>query len=170
METIIYVAVSANGLILQASADNYQTPVALLQDSVGLAHQTGNMVIGKNTYRLFFSNPNAKEAFKGIEIVVLSPNEKEVVEGITFLDDITAVMQFYKDKGYTKIFVAGGAYTYQSFINSGYVDELYLNYIPLLTGNGIPLVTEEKINKGFQVVDSKTIADNIVQVHYKVTK
>jgi dihydrofolate reductase len=170
METIIYAAVSANGLVLLASADNYQTPVALLQDCIGLAHQTGNIVIGRKTYQLFYSNPNAKEIFKGIEVVVLSQGEKEIVEGVTFLDNISSVMQFYKDKGYSKIFVAGGAYTYQSFINSGHVDELYLNYIPLLTGNGTPLVSETDINKNFQVVDSKAIADNIIQVHYKAVK
>lgn len=39
MQTIIYAAVSANGQILLASADNYQTPIELLQDCIGLAHQ-----------------------------------------------------------------------------------------------------------------------------------
>ncbi len=170
METIIYAAVSANGLVLMATADNYQTPVALLQDCISLAHQTGNMVIGKNTYQLFFSNPNAKEMFKGVEVVVLSSSEKEAVEGITFLEDITAVMQFYKDKGHSKIFVAGGAYTYQSFVNNGYADELYLNYIPLLTGNGVPLVSEANVNKIFNLVESKAISDDIIQLHYKAAQ
>lgn len=167
MKTIIYVAVSANGQILLASVDNYQTPIEVLQNCIGLAHQTGNMVVGMNTYNLFFSNPNAKEAFKGVEIVVLSTGKQEAINGVTFLDSIEAVMEFYKAKGHSNIFVAGGAYTYQSFINKGCVDELYLNYMPLLTGSGVPLVTDATVNKTFALIESKLISGNIMQLHYK---
>ncbi len=170
MEVIIYVAVSANGLVLLATADNYHTPVALLQDCVGLAHQTGNMVIGKHTYELFFSNPNAKEAFTGVDVVVLSSGENEVVEGITFLTDIESVIKFYEEKGHSKIFVAGGTYTYQSFIKGGYADELYVNYLPLLTGMGMPLVSEASINKTFHVVESKALTEDIIQIHYRAAE
>ncbi len=172
METIIYVAVSANGKILLTSpeiTDSYQTPIEVLQDCVGLAHQTGNMVIGLNTYNLFFSNPNAKDAFIGVEIVVLSAEKQDEIDGVTFLDTIDAVMEFYKTKGHSKIFVAGGAYTYQSFTNNGYMDELYLNYMPLLTGSGAQLVTDAAVQKNFTLIESKLISENIIQLHYKAT-
>lgn len=172
MEAIIYVAVSANGQILLTnsdSIDSYQTPIEVLQNCIGLAHQTGNMVIGLNTYNSFFSNHNAKEAFKDVEIVVLSANEQEEIEGVTFLDTIEAVMKFYKTKEHSKIFVAGGAYTYQSFTNNGYMDELYLNYMPILTGSGAQLVTDSTIQKNFTLIESKLISENIIQLHYKAT-
>jgi dihydrofolate reductase len=170
MEAIIYVAVSANGQILLTNpdkSDSYQTPIEVLQDCIGLAHQIGNMVIGLNTYNLFFSNPNAKDAFIGVEIVVLSADKKEKIDGVTFLNTIEAVMEFYKTKGYSKIFVAGGAYTYQSFINNGYMNEIYLNYMPLLTVSGVQLLTDTTINKTFTLIESKLISEDIIQLHYK---
>ncbi len=166
METIIYVAVSANGLILLTSEDNYQIPVELLQDCMGLAHQTGNMVIGLNTYRLFSNNPNALEAFKGVEIAVLSSSCKEELEGVTVLKNIDAVKEFYKAKGYSKIFVAGGAYTYQSFLKEAHADEFYINYLPILTAAGALLVSHIPADKILEVKENKLIAENIVQLHF----
>ncbi|KIO51626.1 MULTISPECIES: dihydrofolate reductase family protein [Flavobacterium] len=166
MKTIIYVAVSANGLILLTSEGNYQIPVELFQDCIGLAHQTGNMVIGLNTYRLFSSNPNALEAFKGVEIAVLSANCKEELEGVTVLKNIDAVMEFYKTKGYSKIFVAGGTYTYQSFLKEGNADEFYINYLPILTTAGALLVSHIPADKILEIKENKLIAENIVQLHF----
>lgn len=167
MKTIIYVAVSVNGQILLADADNYQTPVEVLQDCISLIHQTGNMVIGLKTYNLFFSNPNAKAAFDGIEIAVLSSSKQPDIEGVTFLKNIKDVMDFYKSKGHTKIFVAGGANTYQSFINEGHVDELYVNYLPVLTSGGAALMTNVALNKTFTLAAHKLISKDIYQLHYK---
>ncbi|MCD0470355.1 dihydrofolate reductase family protein [Flavobacterium sp. JAS] len=166
METILYVAVSANGLILLTSENNYQVPLELLQDCMGLAHQTGNMVIGLNTYRLFSSNPNALEAFKGVEIAVLSASCKEELEGVTVLKNIDAVMEFYQVKGHSKIFVAGGAYTYQSFLKEGHADEFYINYLPILTAAGALLVSQMPSDKTLELKENKLIAENIVQLHF----
>lgn len=168
MEIIIYAAVSANGQILLTSPDGYQVPTEVLYDCIGLAHQTGNMVVGFNTYRLFFSDPNALEAFKGVEVTVLSDAENIAQEGVTFLNSTEAVIEYYKAKGHSKIFVAGGAKTYQLFANKGYADELYLNYIPMLSGSGVPIVTNAEVNKSYALVEHKVIAENIVQLHYKV--
>lgn len=166
MKTIIYVAVSANGLILLTSEDNYQIPIELLEDCIGLAHKTGNMVIGLNTYRLFFSNPIAFETFKGVEIAVLSANCTEELEGVTVLKNIDAVMEFYKARKYSKIFVAGGAYTYQSFLKEGHADELYINYLPILTASGALLVSQMPSDKILEIKENKLIAENIIQLHF----
>ncbi|HEY0299623.1 MAG TPA: dihydrofolate reductase [Arachidicoccus sp.] len=160
-------AVSANGQIL-SSGENYKVPVEIVQDCIALAHQSGNMVLGLKTFRSFFSNPNAKEVLKGIEVAVLSTSHKEDTDGVTFLDSIEAVMDFYQSKGHSKIFVAGGTYTYQSFVNNGYADEFYLTFIPAITGNGAPLITEPDLYKDLTFIESKNITDHIIQLHYRV--
>ncbi|WP_321332133.1 dihydrofolate reductase [uncultured Bacteroides sp.] len=169
METIIYVAISANGQVLLASEGNYQTPIDLLIDSLALAHQIGNMVIGRKTFELFINSPGAKESLQGIELAVISQN-KEQIEGVTFLKDIESVIEHFKKIGHTKIFVAGGALTYQNFINRGYVDEFYLNYVPVMTKNGVPLIDGIKADINLTLIESRTISFDILQAHYKVTK
>ncbi|MNY16257.1 Dihydrofolate reductase [compost metagenome] len=106
----------------------------------------------------------------GIEIAVLSADKQKEIDGVTFLDNIDAVIEFYKTKGHSKIFVAGGAYTYHSFINDGRVDELFINYIPLITGNGAPLVTDTKISKPLTLAQSRLISEDVIQLHYKANR
>lgn len=167
MDVIIYVATAINGEIMLATAGNYHTPPELLHDCVTLAHQTSNMVIGYNTYELFFSNPGAKEAFKDVDVVVLSSKEIENGAGITFVKNADAAIAFLKEKGHAKVFVAGGSHTYYSFINGGYANELYINYIPVLAGGGTPLVNDATFFKTYNLTEVKKIGTAIVQVHYQ---
>lgn len=50
------------------------------------------------------------------------------------------------------------------------IDEIMINIEPVVIGNGIPLFAESDIEKRLSFIESVRIADDILQVKYKVNK
>ncbi|NHA03407.1 hypothetical protein G7092_06365 [Mucilaginibacter sp. HC2] len=169
MEFIIYASLTANGRVILAQQENYQTPVEILKDCMELAWGTGNMVIGSNTFNLFMSIPGAGEGLKGLELIVLS-KRTDSFEGVTFLPDAESIIEYLGKKGQNKILILGGVQTYHSFINKGYVNELYLNYNPILTSTGEELLDLTDHDLDLELLGTKVITSDIFQLHWLVKK
>jgi dihydrofolate reductase len=66
------------------------------------------------------------------------------------------------------IWVMGGAGIIASFLDEGEIDEFILNVIPILIGEGIPLLAPRHRTVPLNLVASTKFADGVVKLHYSV--
>ncbi|MDO8509615.1 MAG: dihydrofolate reductase family protein [bacterium] len=66
--------------------------------------------------------------------------------------------------------LTGGSTINSAFMAEDLIDEIMINIEPVVIGNGIPLFAESDIEKRLSFIESVRIADDILQVKYKVNK
>lgn len=130
----------------------------------------GNVVVGAKTYPLYFDEDFAKMGDPLIVVLSKSGSIKEPRNGrkdvvVTSVDEALAVL---KEKGFTDILVTGGGQVDTAFVEKNLIDEIYLDIEPFLFGKGIPLFYPFDLDLELELVDSKMINENTIQVHYKL--
>jgi dihydrofolate reductase len=73
------------------------------------------------------------------------------------------------EKG-ANIWLVGGAKLVASFLDAGQVDEFIIHVIPILIGEGIPLVAPAQRHINLKLLATRKFPDGVVQMHYAVNK
>lgn len=79
---------------------------------------------------------------------------------------LTGILAHIHKKGHTRLYIDGGR-TVQNFLKEDLIDELIITNIPILLGGGIPLFGELPEALEFELVESVTYLDALVQDHYR---
>ena len=75
-----------------------------------------------------------------------------------------------EQKGFTFAFLAGGGQLNTSFVKENLIDEIYLDVEPLVFGKGIRVFAEGDFELELELLETKKLNPNTVQLHYKVLK
>ncbi|MEO8189587.1 MAG: dihydrofolate reductase family protein [Acidobacteriota bacterium] len=172
-----FLALSADGYIARADGD-----VAWL-DRPGTAGDYGmaefyasvdTVLLGRKTWEL--GKKLGQTSFPGkknfvfsrtIEPSPESEGEREGEVEVVREDPGEFASRLKKTKG-ESIWMVGGAGLIASFLDAGQIDELILHVIPILLGEGIPLVEPRRRDVPLDLVSSRGFADGSVQLHYAV--
>jgi len=125
------------------------------------------LVMGRGTFEKVLTFGEwfyAKPAF------VLSSSLTEVPENLAgkvkiIKGDILDVVQILSQQGYKNLYVDGGKLI-QGFLKEDLIDELIINRIPILLGNGIPLFGEIDQRLKFKHTKMKVFNDSLVMSFY----
>jgi len=66
------------------------------------------------------------------------------------------------------IFMMGGAELIAAFLDEGEIDEFSIHVIPVLIGEGVPLVAPRHRNVKLALLSTKTFPDGVVHLNYRV--
>lgn len=168
MKVVMYMAITPNGLIAKSDDNTSWISEVEWNSYSSTVQKAGNVIMGRRTYEIITKQPEFKD-FEKVKIVIvsrqgvktLSPNHfvaKSPKEGIELL------------KEFEQIILAGGGKLNGSFMKEGLVDEIYLDIEPTVLGNGIPLFRDADFEAKLQLLDTKKLSDNEIQLHYKVLK
>ena len=153
MKVILYMAITANGYIAK---EDHETPWSdeEWESFSNIVKKIGNLIIGKKTFEIMEKN-NEFEKIGNPFTVVLS-------------EDVSPekAISLMEEKGFSEVLVAGGGITNTSFIDI--IDEMYLDIEPLLLGKGIKLFSEKDFEKKLELIDTKKLSENTIQLHYRV--
>jgi len=163
MKISLIANVSANGKVV-LTEDLTKAP----QDAVGIYVQkvmeTGNLVIGRKTYKIMQQSLGSlKQIFPGVEVVLLSADK--IAEDVQVANDPEEAIRYLIEKGFTEIVVGGGTETYNAFLDKELVTDIYFNYIPVIIGLGGVLGTADELNTIFKLAGTQTYDGGIVQLH-----
>lgn len=64
----------------------------------------------------------------------------------------------------------GGQKTVSQFMQQNLVDEIFFDIEPLLFGSGMPIFKDVDFELSLELIDTRKLNDNTVQLHYKVVK
>ena len=64
----------------------------------------------------------------------------------------------------------GGGEIIGSFLDEEEIDEFSIKVIPILIGDGIPLIKPQHRSIPLKLLSTKKFSDGVVQLHYRVLK
>ena len=66
------------------------------------------------------------------------------------------------------IWMMGGASIIASFLDAGAIDEFSIHVIPVMIGEGIPLVAPRHRNVLLELISTRSFSDGVVRLNYAV--
>ena len=163
--------ISANGYIAKADGDSEWTSEEDLKGFYEWSKSAGNIIMGKNTYLAalksgYFPFPDA------LNIVVSHQQiENKWGDKVLIIDKSPRkIIEMLEQKGFTIAFLAGGGQLNTSFVKENLIDEIYLDVEPLIIGQGIKIFAEADFELELELLETKKLNPNTVQLHYKVIK
>jgi dihydrofolate reductase len=89
--------------------------------------------------------------------------------GVEFVNEpIKAFVTCLRKKKGKDIWMMGGAEIIASLLDVGEIDEFVINVIPVVIGEGIPLIAPSRRTVPLRLITSKKFPDGVVTLHYAV--
>ena len=107
---------------------------------------------------------------KNINIIILSEKNKNQNQfsNIVYCNSIEDCLKICENLNYEKLFVSGGASINNAFMKKRIVNNIILNYNPILLNKGIPLFNGDYFENKLKLEKIVREKEDIVQVHYSV--
>ena len=168
MQVILYMATTVNGYIAK---ENNETPWSHEEwlSFFKFVKEIKNIVIGKNTYNLMQKNDEFSKMGNPF-IVVVSKEDFAHDSNLAIVKSPKEALKTLKGKRFAKALVAGGGILNSSFMKEKFVDEIYLDIEPLVFGKGIKLFSDNNFDAKLELIDTKRLSSNTIQLHYRVLK
>ena len=168
MKVIMYMAISANGMIAKTDDDTSWVSKEEWNNYSAAIRKAGNLIVGRRTYTILTKQPEFSE-FGDVKIVVVSKNK------FSTLSNNHQIAHSPKEainllNNFKEIIVAGGGILNASFLAENLVDEIYLDIEPIILGEGIPLFKGKGFERNLKLLGQKKISADEIQMHYKVLK
>lgn len=173
METNMFMAVSINGYIADEnlsedflSEQNWNTFSEMLEEY-------GHVIYGRTTYENVSTWDNEHlKVFKDKIIIVISNRDLENKPDNVFVcKGPFEAIELLKEKGYAKALVSGGSQINRLFLENNLIDNIILNYNPVIITKGVHLFYDNyNIQANLETKSVKELDNGIVQIGYKVVK
>lgn len=168
MKVILYMAVSANGMIAKLDDDTSWISAEEWESYSKAVNKAGCLIVGHRTYNILTNQPEFSE-IENVKLVVLSEEGLETkLPNHLVAHSPKEALELLKD--FEEIIVAGGGITNASFLSENLIDEIYLDVEPIILGEGIPVFRDKNFEAKLKLLETNKISDNELQLHYKVLK
>ncbi len=167
MKVILYAAISADGYI--ATLDGNSEWVSEMESTVfqKRAGEIGCIVIGRKTFEQY---KDILYPMQNVTTIVLSHAAGDEHREVLFVASPEEAVRVAESKGYTEILVSGGGTVNGSFMQKGLVDELILDVEPVVMGTGMGLFNDAIVKGNLELLGTKQLSQNELQLHYKVIR
>lgn len=168
MKIIIYLAVSANGMISnKRNVPDWLSP-EYGKGFLEICRRTKAVIMGKTTYNILAPDDLPLKDEGKLLVWTHDTMVKAPQKNITFTDFQPAEMvQLLESEGYPEAVIIGGAATVTAFIKAGYAHELVMVMEPRLFGGGLNLI-EDIGEVSMELQDVERLGENTVQLRYRL--
>jgi len=137
----------------------------------------GAIIIGKRSYDLGVEQEWFKGDTYGNSPIFVICNEipKEPSKDADFRFVTSGIDELYdravEIAGKKNVYVFGGPNLVQQLLDKNLLDEMRLNYVPILLGRGIPLFSSNSdTRKRLELIETKQFSNGLSRLHYRVLK
>lgn len=167
---IAYLAVSADGYIARADGDVKWLDRPKGSGDYGMAEffkTIDTVILGRKTYDLGLTW--GQTSYPGKKNYVFSRTVRAATKDIQFVSEDVGdfAAKVRKEKG-KDIWLVGGADVNGAFLDASAVDELIIHVIPILIGDGIPLIPRRHRDINLDLLSSHKYLDGVMRLHYRV--
>jgi dihydrofolate reductase len=172
----VYIATSLDGFIARKDGDiDFLTAVGESGEDYGYGEFISSLdmlVMGSHTYEKALSFTPWPYSDK--KVIVLSSRglvvSKELADKVEVLDQSPRdLLEELDHRSIRHVYLDGGK-TIQLFLKEGLVDEMTITIIPVLIGEGLSLFGPLPQDLKFQLIESKSFKNGLVQNKYKTVK
>ncbi|MFR3215930.1 MAG: dihydrofolate reductase family protein [Dysgonomonas mossii] len=135
-----------------------------------LLASTDIVIMGGRTYREFLNMDIIWPYSRQMTYVVSHHNwgEKENIKFITE-NTIETISEFRNQEGKDILLVGGGELT-SKLLTSDLIDEMYITYIPVILGKGVPLFPEQSKESQWELTENKIYNLGVMIVKYQIIR
>ncbi len=171
MKVILYMAITPNGMIATKDDDTSWVTETEWKSFSDMIKEHRNMIIGRRTYEVMLKNNEFNRSnLNNIKTVVLTSKSLKVHNPKLVFTAKKPHDALDMLKGFSTIMVCGGGGLNSSFMGEKLVDEIYLDIEPLVLGKGIKLFEDADFTAELELVGTKRLSDNEIQLHYKIKR
>lgn len=175
MDTIIrlHAAVSLDGFCAdQDGGVDWLAPFQSDDTAVSIFQvQADALVMGRATYDQVrgFADQGIPWPYPGKRVFVLTsrPLDAAPPPGVVAMADVNALLDRLRARPLT-VWLVGGPATVRSLLDAGAVREIELFIVPVLLGQGHPLLTAERV-QNLTLMEQETYRSGMVRLLYAVT-
>jgi dihydrofolate reductase len=172
VEVVYYVACSVDGFIATADGGvEWLSAVEREGEDFGYAEffaSIDSMIMGSRTYEQVFEFGDWP--YGDTPCWVLSRRRLQpLLRSVTITDaEPTEVLAEVANRGLRRLWLVGGSQLASSFLATGRVDECIISVIPVLLGNGIPLLADQHGHERLRLIGCRQYPAGVVNLHYRV--
>lgn len=169
---IVNAGVSADGFIARPDGDiEWLTsrPVPKgFYDMGKFTAAVGTKILGRKTYEKSLAL-GAKFDSKTKNYVFSAHPPATAPYGVEFVSEpIAPFAKRLRAASGKDIWMMGGGGIIASFLDAGAIDQFIITVIPVLIGDGIPLIARRQRHVALKLLSTRPFDDGVVQLHYEV--
>lgn len=161
-------ATSINGMIAKKDDDTKWISGTEWDSYSSAVRNAGCLIVGRRTYNILTKQPEFSE-FKDVELVAVSNESFSTIANNHYVAN-SPKEALEKLKNFETVIIAGGGILNSSFLNDGLIDEIYLDIEPIALGKGINIFENEDFEVNLELLETRQLSKNEIQLHYKVVK
>lgn len=173
MKVILYMAITANGLIAREDDDASWVTKTEWKSFSGMIRKHGNMIVGRRTHEIMVkSGEFTRSKLDKVNTVVVTHQPLTIHDSryVSIATSPRQALTILKQKGHKTALLCGGGRLNASVMKEKLVDEIYLDIEPIVLGKGIKLFAEVDFETRLELQGVKRLSPNEVQLWYKVRK
>ncbi len=173
---IVHIATSVDGYIARSDGDVGWLDRPSPKGNYGLSEffkSIDTILWGRKTYSKGLEmGMDAMKYFKGVQNYVFSrrPQGSAMPEFHFVSEPVKLFAQKLRGKHGKNIWMMGGGEIIASFLDEGEIDEFSISVIPILIGEGIPLIQPRHRSIPLNLLSTKKFPDGVVSLHYQVAR
>ena len=170
---IAYLATSADGFIARPDGDVSWLDRPRPADEYGMPaflRSVDTLIMGRITWEV--GQKLGGTVVDGKRNIILSrtmPFHAAPGAMIENIDAADLAKRLRSEKG-KNIWVMGGAQVFGEFVDAGELDDIIIHVIPVLIGEGIPLLDPVPRQSELKLKSSRRFADGVVRLHYEIDR
>jgi len=169
---IVHIATSADGYIARkdGSYDWLDRPSPKGNYGMNAFFKTIDTIIwGRKTWDIAAAAGGAASFGPKVQNYVFTHRAAAEAERVEFVNEpVAPFVERLRAKPGKHIWMMGGGGVIGSFLDAGAIDEFAISVIPVLIGEGIPLIEPARRHVEMELIESRPFANGVVQLHYRV--
>lgn len=168
---IAYIAVSADGYIARkdGSVDWLERPESAGDYGMAEFYATIDTILwGRKTYD--FALEHGGDFDSRVKNYLFSRNPpRPLADGVEHVEEpLPEFARRLRAEDGKDVWMMGGGQLIASFLDAGEIDELILHVMPVMIGEGIPLLAPRHRTQPLDLLSVKDYPDGVVRLHYRV--
>jgi len=171
MKLILMMAMTLDGIIAKNSQQNADwTTKADKKAFIEETKKHGVIIMGDTTFDAI-GKPLPGRLNLILSLEPQKYQDKVIPDQLEFVKDSPQnIIKSLQKRGFKSAVLGGGAKTNASFLKAGLVNEILITVEPKIFGRGLNFTEGEELDLDLELIESKEIGDNAVQLRYKVIK
>ncbi|HEX6590227.1 MAG TPA: dihydrofolate reductase family protein [Longimicrobiales bacterium] len=174
-KVVCYIAMSADGFIARPDGEfDWLMRHAKSPDAYGYQQFVANIdtvIWGRTTWNQMVSTMDAAPDMGDMRSYVFTshPETGPAKPRVEYTDEpVKSFMERLRAAPGKNIWMMGGGRVIASFLDAGELDEFIISVIPVMIGEGIPLVAPRHREVPLELLETKRHDDGVVMLHYAV--
>ena len=168
---IYYAATSADGYIARPDGGVEWLDRPMPKGSYGMAaffKSVDTVLMGRETYEVALRLGQGGHPGKKSYVFTRRRTRKSVSNVEFVRGPVADFARRLRAEGGKDVWLMGGAALAASFLDEGELDELFVHVVPVLIGEGIPLVGPRRRALDLSLISTHAYPDGVVRLHYSV--